>query len=311
MGTYPVSVDIGLVSGTNGGLASNYSVAPTLTVSASIAPASLTVTGVGANNKVYDATVVATLSGTASVAGLPGDVVTLGGTPVASFATKNAGTGIAVGVSGYTLSGTDAGNYTLVQPTGLAADITPATLNVNGLQASSKVYDSLTSAALSGSASVAALGSDVVTLTGTPLGNFVDKNVGTGKAVLVGGLSLSGTDAGNYQIATTLASTANITPATLTYVADPVSMFLGQPIPTLTGTVTGFLGSDKLSDATTGNLTFSTSAADVRGAGEYAVTGGGLSAVNYGFVQDSGNATALSVTSSAPRRRPRWQPNPV
>ena len=383
VGTYPVSVDIALANGTNGGLASNYSVAPTVNVSASITPASLTVTGVTANNKIYDATLAATLNGTASVAGLQGDVVTLGGTPLANFATKNAGTGIPVGVSGYTLGGTDAGNYALVQPTGLAADITPATLAVNGLQASSKVYDSLTSAALNGSASIAPLGSDVVTLAGSALGNFADKNVGTGKAVLVSGLSLSGTDAGNYQLATTLASTANITPASLTvtgvtannkvydatntatlagaagvaalgndvltlggtplaqfssanvgtniavgvggytlsgtdagnyilfqptglaaditpatlrYVATPLTQSIGLPLPPLTGTVAGFVGGETLQTATTGTLQFTTPAQSTSAPGRYTVLGGGLSAANYSFVQDVANNTALTLT---------------
>jgi hypothetical protein len=46
-----------------------------------------------------------------------------GTTAAATFADKNQGTGKTVTVSGYTLSGTDAGNYTLVQQTGLSATI--------------------------------------------------------------------------------------------------------------------------------------------------------------------------------------------
>jgi hypothetical protein len=42
-----------------------------------------------------------------------------------SFADPNAGNGKPVTVSGYTLSGPDAGNYTLVEPSGLTASITP------------------------------------------------------------------------------------------------------------------------------------------------------------------------------------------
>ena len=45
VGTYAVSVDVGLTDGTNGGLANNYSVAPTFLTSGSITPASLSVTG--------------------------------------------------------------------------------------------------------------------------------------------------------------------------------------------------------------------------------------------------------------------------
>ena len=43
------------------------------------------------------------------------------------FGDKNVGNAKAVTVSGLSLSGTDAGNYTLIQPTSLVADITAAT----------------------------------------------------------------------------------------------------------------------------------------------------------------------------------------
>jgi len=42
---------------------------------------------------------------------------------LASFANKNVGNGKAVTVSGVTLSGGDAGNYSVSQPSGLMADI--------------------------------------------------------------------------------------------------------------------------------------------------------------------------------------------
>ena len=57
------------------------------------------------------------------------------------FSAKNVGTDKAVTVRGYTLSGADAGNYTLVEPTGLTANITPANLLISGLTANNKVYD--------------------------------------------------------------------------------------------------------------------------------------------------------------------------
>lgn len=46
------------------------------------------------------------------------------------FAKKDVGQNIAVTASGYTLSGSDAGNYALTQPTGLAASITAKLLKV-------------------------------------------------------------------------------------------------------------------------------------------------------------------------------------
>jgi hypothetical protein len=50
--------------------------------------------------------------------------VSLTGTPSASFASSAIGNGIAVTVSGYSLTGAAANNYSLSQPTGLTANIT-------------------------------------------------------------------------------------------------------------------------------------------------------------------------------------------
>lgn len=52
-----------------------------------------------------------------------GDNVSLEGTPVYTFVSKAVGTGVTITTTGYTISGSDAGNYTLIQPD-LSADIT-------------------------------------------------------------------------------------------------------------------------------------------------------------------------------------------
>ncbi|WP_459744852.1 YDG domain-containing protein, partial [Polaribacter sp. OB-PA-B3] len=62
------------------------------------------------------------------------DDVALDGSPTFAFASANAGTSISVNTTGYTISGTDAANYTLTQPT-LIADITAKNLTVTGLTA--------------------------------------------------------------------------------------------------------------------------------------------------------------------------------
>ena len=102
-----------------------------------ITPMALTVSGVAASNKVYDGTTAATI--TATLQGVAdGDSVQLT-PPAADFDTKDAGTGKAVTIAAggsFTISGADAGNYTLTQPkvSGLTADITPATLTAPGNQ---------------------------------------------------------------------------------------------------------------------------------------------------------------------------------
>lgn len=102
-----------------------------------ITPKALTVSGVAASNKVYDGTTTATI--TASLQGVAdGDSVQLTA-PAADFDTKDAGTGKAVTIAAggsFVISGADATNYTLTQPTvsDLTADITPATLTAPGNQ---------------------------------------------------------------------------------------------------------------------------------------------------------------------------------
>jgi hypothetical protein len=90
----------------------------------------LTITGLTAENKVYDGLTTATATGTASLSGVVGaDVVSITGTPTFAFADANVGTGISVSTSGYLLTGTNAGNYTLTQPT-FSANITVRTLTI-------------------------------------------------------------------------------------------------------------------------------------------------------------------------------------
>lgn len=94
-----------------------------------ITPATLTVSGVMANNKVYDANTAATLNlNNAVLSGvLFTDSVSIDpASYLANFVTANVGDNIPVNVSGLDLSGSKAMNYTLTQPTGLAANITPA-----------------------------------------------------------------------------------------------------------------------------------------------------------------------------------------
>ncbi|MFA6016223.1 MAG: YDG domain-containing protein, partial [Gallionellaceae bacterium] len=194
----------------------NYNIVQPAGLTANITAANLTISGLTANAKTYDTTTVASLGGTASVTALGSDVVTLGGTAVGTFADKNVGTAKTVAVTGNTISGTDAGNYVLIQQSGLTADITKANLSVTGVSATNKVYDTTPTATLSGTAAVAALGSDVVTLTGSGVGAFADKNVGVSKAVTVSGFSLSGLDSGNYNVVQPAGLTANISAANLT-----------------------------------------------------------------------------------------------
>jgi hypothetical protein len=202
-----------IVSGTDAG---NYTANTTTTTTANITPMVLTVTATGVS-KTYDRTTAATV--TLSDNRVPGDQISENFTG-ATFLTKNAGGGKTINVIGISISGNDAGNYTLGNTSATAtANIAPLALTVFATGVN-KVYDGTTAA--TASLTDNRLAGDV--LTENYSAAFTDKNVGTGKTVNVTGISLSGTDAGNYTLASNSASTtASITPATLTVSAVGVS----------------------------------------------------------------------------------------
>src|SRR4029450_8199504 len=100
--------------------AANYSANTSASTTADITARSLSVSATGVN-KVYDGTTSATVS--LADNRLAGDSLSTSYTS-ASVASKNIGTAKAVSVSGITLSGTDAANYTANTTATAAADIT-------------------------------------------------------------------------------------------------------------------------------------------------------------------------------------------
>ncbi|WP_411883176.1 YDG domain-containing protein [Polaromonas sp. YR568] len=285
----------------------NYTLVQPAGVTANISQATLTVTGVTAQNKVYDTSTSATLGGTATVMAMGSDVVSVGGTGTGAFGDKNVGMGKGVTVTGYTLGGTDALNYTLLQPASVAANISQASLAVTGVTAQDKVYDTSTSATLGGTAAVAALGGDVVNLVGTGSGVFADKNAGSGKAVTVSGYTLSGTDAANYAIVQPTAVTANISQANLavTGVTAQNKVYDGSTSATLGGTAgVSALGSDVVNVTGAGAGVFADkNAASGKGVTVTGFTLTGTDALNYTLAQPAGLAATitkadLTVTAS-------------
>ena len=289
----PVSISGARLTGADAG---NYQLAAPTGLTASITPATLTFSAT-AQSRSYDGTTVAPLTGL-GVTPLASDQVTLNA-GTGAFADKNAGTAKAVSTSGFSLSGPDAANYLLAAPTGLAADITPATLT-GSVSAANKVYDTTTGATVSVSGVTGFIGSETVGVAAT--GAFADRNVGTGKLVTASyqlGNGSNGGLASNYQFQPPAGNvTASITPATLTYLADPALLLSGAPFPTFTGTVNGFLGGDSVANATTGTAAYQAGVATSALPGVYAINGSGLSAANYVFVQDSRNAQALQIVPS-------------
>jgi trimeric autotransporter adhesin len=193
------------ISGTK---AANYTLASTVASGAvgEIIAKALSITGLTADNKVYNRSTTATLSGTGALDGVEaGDTVTLGGTYSANFADWNVGTNKAITVSGYTLGGANSHNYTLTQPTSLTANIAPKTLTAGLTGTIYKTYngDDFASIAVGNYTLSGTIIGDTVALNSPAVGTYDNKNAGTGKTVTVTGLSLLGGSAGNYQLAST------------------------------------------------------------------------------------------------------------
>jgi hypothetical protein len=265
----------------DGNAGGNYAVTLN-TATGTITPASLTVTGFTASNKIYDATTAATLNGAGGLSGvLSGDMVNLIGTISGAFSDKNVGTNKVVSLSGGSITGLDAGNYILTNPAGLTANITSASLTVTGLTANNKVYDATTAATLSDTGVLSGvLLTDSVSLSGPPSGVFADKNVGNGKIVTVSGLSITGLDAGNYILTNPAGLTANITPTSLSVNAVSASkVYDGGTSSSGTVSIKGLVGSDTLTGATQ-----SYASKNVLGANQSTL------AVNSGYMLSDGNA---------------------
>ena len=184
-------------------------------VSVEITPAPLTVKNITGANKPYDGNTVATVNGTPAYDGLvaaDAGFTTVQGGPSFNFDTKDAGTNKPITVTGYTAPST---NYTLTQPTGLTANITPAPLTIAGISGANKVYDRNTTASVTGSPIyIGLVAGENLNVVGTPTYSFANKNVGIAKSITVSGFTAPN---GNYTLsAQPTGITADITLKLLT-----------------------------------------------------------------------------------------------
>ena len=294
-------------SALSGADAGNYNLTVGTGFMGEITPAPLTLTGFGTVTKVYDATVAAPLSaGSLSLSGvISGDAVTADTSAVAAtFDDKNVGSGKSLVVSNaaVVLSGADAGNYALQAVTGLTGTITPAQLSIGGLSVpASKVYDGTTAAVVTGTPTfVGLLGADSVSLAGSAQGVYNSKNVATANTVSFTGLTVSGTDAGNYVISSSYSLPAIITPAALTMTGltvAPSKVYDGNTSAVVggSGALVGVFGSDAV--ALNGTAVGAYNSKNVVTASEVAFSGltlGGADAANYTFTIQSPVAATIT-----------------
>jgi filamentous hemagglutinin family protein len=285
--------------------AANYNLVLPTGLTANVTPAPLTVTGARVVDKVYDATRTASLTAFGIVTPFGTDRVVLeNAATTATFATKDVGTAKSVTVTGYTLSGVDAANYTVVAPTGLTANVTRAPLTLTGLSVADRFYDRSASASVLGTATVTPLGTDAVRVVGTPVGLFPNKNAGQNLPVRLSGLSLAGTDAGNYDfIVSNLSATIVPLPISVTGLTATSRVYDGTRTAAVS-TANAFinhLGGDIVTLGSTG-VTATFADKNVGTAKPVTVTGltlGGIDGANYTVVAPTGltaNITPRAVT---------------
>jgi hypothetical protein len=290
----------------SGADAGNYSLGSVTDVTANITP--MAVSGAfTADDKVYDGTNVATIATRTIPAMVGGDAVALTG-GAATFSNKNVGEDKTVtpnAVSNWSLTGADAGNYNLTSINTTSADITKRTLVVTAT-ITTKVYDTTVSA------TVGELTTDKLPLNGVSVthgpATFANKTAGVGKVVTLVGLTLSGPEAGNYELpSTTLETTGTITkaPLTLNFLVAGTKVYDATNAATVTAaSLSGILGNDIVDNVVVGTLGATYNNKNVGTnkpitIASYAPTG--TDAGNYevtSFSPQTANITRKSVTAS-------------
>jgi hypothetical protein len=292
----------------SGTAAGNYTLTQPTGLTANITPAPLTVTGVTANNKVYDGTTSTTLNtGSASLSGvLDSDSVSLNSSGAsATFAGPNVGNAKPVTASGLSLSGADASNYSLTQPTGLTGNITPAPLMVTAANQTMTYGGPIPDLTFSTSGLVA--GDTASSVLSGALATTATSSSPVGQYPITQGTLTSNN---NYTLSFT-PGMLTINQAPLVISANNASKVFGAPLPTFTASYSGFVNGDTpavlntlpiFEAVVTGSTTPVTSNSPV---GSYSILVGGAGATNYSISYQSGTlnigqaATMTTLTASS------------
>ncbi len=190
----------------------NYFLTQPTGITADITPKELIVNGATASDKTYDGTLKTDITGASLTGIISGDDVSLDES-VGYFSNNHAGTNKAV-TAAITITGVEAGNYLLSQPTGLTADITVKELTISNASASDRIYDGTTEAEITDASLVGTISGDDISLDELT-GTFSDKNVGTDKTVNAA-ITITGTDNENYSLTQPTGLSADITEKELT-----------------------------------------------------------------------------------------------
>jgi hypothetical protein len=173
-------------------------------------------------------------------------------------------------------------------------------LTISGITAADKPYDGTTAATVNVSKAQLAgvIGSDDVQLvTSGAAGAFADANAGSGKAVTVNGLTLTGGAASNYKL-TPPTTNASITQVTVTITASSATVTYGDPVPAITPGYSGFVNNEDSSVLTT-QTTCTTTYTSSSNAGSAQTTScSGAAATNYTFKYVGGTVTVNKANAT-------------
>ena len=230
-----------------------------------ITPRALNDTLIGTAAKVYNGATKAALTNanyTPLTGVLARDKVSMGKPGVGAYASKDVGAGILVTATGVTLTGAQAGDYT-VTASGDIGTITPKTVTAAFFGTLTKVYDGTTAGTLTAASTklTGKLLNDTVSVVGTT--TYASRNVGTGIQVTVTGASLTGPQALDYTLSnssfsglvgttTKRALTASLIGAVVKAYDGTTTAFLSMSNYLLTGVEPVDLGLVALNDPTTG-----------------------------------------------------------
>ena len=313
-----------LADGTNGGLASNYSLGIGQTAAANITAKALTATAT-ASNKVYDGNNTATPAPILAINAadfIGSETVTATGTGI--FNTKDVVTANTVTVNSTTLAdGTNGGlasNYSLGIGQTAAANITAKALTATAT-APNKVYDGNTTGSPVLNITAGLVGAETVIATGT--GIFNTKDVVTANTVTVNSSTLAdGTNGGlasNYSLGIGQTAAANITAKALTVTADNRTKTYGQNV-VFAGTEfssVGLVGAETIGSVSlvsSGAVNTANVAGSAYAITASSATGGTFDANNYAINYVNGSLTvnraALTVTANNATKT-QGSPNPA
>ncbi len=286
--------------------ANNYELSSaTVSATADITPKNLTVSNAIAQNKIYDGTTDAVISGVVLKGVVLNDDVQLENETIGTFAQSTLGNDIEVTTS-MTLSGVDAPNYLLVQPTGLKADITGKELTITGtFTVSDKEYDGTTNATVvTNNLELSGIeGEDDVTLSNVVIA-FETASAGSELTVKVVSADLTGDAAAQYSLSLENSPTATasilLKEVTLSGANGITKTYDGNILlPSGTaayGELNGILAEDETQVELTGNPLF-----DLADAGDRVIVQGSLrltgsKADNYTFAWTDGTGEIEKAT---------------